>query len=251
MDFFISNNTNVNTLFCGSPKAENQAEHNLGGNLYFGDPATYCPAVFKYIMERFGVKSVLDVGSGRGFLPLFLSQNYHVPVVGIEGLPFNVESAVYPLVQWDLTQGAFKSTSVDLVTCIEVVEHIAEEHIDNLLDTLTRGKIVLMTHAQPGTNGEFHVNEKDDQYWVDKFAQRGYGLLLLDTQIVRSLDAHEVRGAGYFSVSGLVFGRLPFAQMSEAIKNLGKDKSQAQAQAQDKSQDNAQGQAPAQSSEQK
>lgn len=208
MEFFISNNANVNTLFCGSPKGEAK-EHNLGGNLYFGDPATYCPEVFKYIIKRFGVKSVLDVGSGLGFLPLFLKREFDLDVIGMEGWHANIENAIYPLVQWDLTQGSFKTSKVDLVTCIEVVEHIEEKYIDNLMDTLTQGRIAIITHALPGTNGEFHVNEKDDMYWIEKFASRGFALLPLDTQIIRSLDQKEVRGAGYFSQSGLVFGRLP------------------------------------------
>lgn len=227
MDFFISNNANVNTLFCGTPKSVEKSEHNLGGNLYFGDPATFCPNVFQYVMRRFGVKSVLDVGSGLGYLPLFLNQTYNVPVIGLEGLPFNVESAVYPLVQWDLTQGAFKATPVDLVTCVEVVEHIEEKYLDNLLDTLTQGKIILMTHALPGTHGDFHVNEQNDQYWVDKLASRGYGLLLADSQLVRRLDAQESRGPGYFAQSGLVFGRLPRGTLTTSAHRH-EDKSEAQ-----------------------
>lgn len=228
MDFFISNNNNINTLFCGTPQSVKQSEHNLGGNLYFGDPATYCPQVFQYVMERFGVKSVLDVGSGRGYLPLFLTNKYHIPVIGIEGLPFNVESAVYPLTQWDLTQGAFKSSQVDLVTCVEVVEHIEEKYIDNLLDTLSLGKYILMTHALPGTNGDYHVNEKNDQYWVDKLATRGYGLLLMDSQVIRNIDAKEVRGPGYFAQSGLIFGRLPHGTLT-TVKDRQSETSKEQA----------------------
>lgn len=209
MEFFISDNKNVNTLFCGAPHVGEEDNSNLGGNLYFGDPATYCPDVFKYVMGRFGVKTVLDVGAGRGYLAQFLNQNYGANVIGIEGLPYNVENAVHPLVNWDLTKGGFKTSMVDLVTCVEVVEHIEEKYLDNLLDTLTQGKIVLMTHALPGTGGDFHVNEQSDQYWIEKFATRGYALLPIDTKIVRELDAKEVRGPGYFSISGLVFGRLP------------------------------------------
>lgn len=229
MDFFNNIATNANTLACGIPHSLAKTDNNLGGNLYFGDTHTYSPKVMDFVMERFCVKSVLDVGSGRGYLPHLIHAKYHVPVIGVEGLPANVEHALFPLVHWDLTKGPFKTSPVDLVTCVEVVEHIEEQYVDNLLDTLTQGNIILMTHAQPGTNGEYHVNEKSDQYWVDKLIARGYGLMPLDTNIVRNIDAREVRGPGYFMKSGLVFGRLPEGQVANAdmLKELASKQSDA------------------------
>lgn len=122
----------------------------------------------------------------------------------------------------DLTKGPYNTLPVDLLTCVEVVEHIEEQYVDNLFDTLTQGNIILMPHAQPGTNGEYHVNEKSDQYWGDKLIACGYGLMPLYTNIVRNIDAREVRGPGYFVKSGLVFGRFPEGQVatSAMLKKL-------------------------------
>lgn len=202
---FTPTEGSANTLFCGTPKSEN----NLGGNLYFGDNSTFTPEVYNYIIKRFGVKTILDVGSGRGHLPLFLSEEFNVKVIGMEGFLPNIENSVYPLVHCDLTKNSFKTSKVDLVTCVEVVEHVAEKHISNLMDTLTQGEIVLMTHALPGENGRFHVNEQSDQYWVEKFAERNFVILPNETVQVRKLDKFCLRGSGYFAKSGLVFGRLP------------------------------------------
>ena len=40
---------------------------HLGGNIYYGDPSTFCPQVWDYVIQRFAIKSVLDLGSGEGY----------------------------------------------------------------------------------------------------------------------------------------------------------------------------------------
>lgn len=207
MKFTVSNLNNFNTLFVGTPQDEEN--NNKGGNLFFGDPASFSPKVYDYIIKRFDIKSILDVGSGLGFIPKYLSSTYNIPVLGMEGLEFNVQNAHYPLAYHDLTTGPFNCSNVDLVTCVEVVEHIDPKYIDNLLDTLTKGRIILMTHATPGDMGEFHLNEQPSEYWIKLLQERGYGLLSMDSQIVRNLAAKEDHCPTYFYKSGLVFARLP------------------------------------------
>lgn len=120
-----------------------------------------------------------------------------------------MQNAVYPLVLHDFAQRPYQGSSVDLVTCVEVVEHIDPAHVDNLIATLTSGNLLLMTHALPGTNGEFHVNEQPSSYWIEKLNAVGFGLLMQDTQIIRRLSTREDHMPGYFSQSALMFGRLP------------------------------------------
>lgn len=229
MQFTLNNLSNFNTLFVGAP---HQEESNLGGNLFYGDAGSFSPKVYEYIIKRYCVQSMLDVGSGLGHLAYHVSHNYHIPVIGIEGLPFNVANAHYPLVHHDLTKGAFECGMVDLVNCVEVVEHIEPKYLDNLLDTLTRGKLLLMTHALPGQNGEFHVNEQPSSYWIQKLATRGFGLLAQDTQVIRKLAASENHFPTYFAQSGLLFGRLP-----AAIPSTKPDASTSEAEPQEASSD--------------
>jgi hypothetical protein len=39
---------------------------HLGGGIAGGDPYTYCPATWRYVIDRFCIRSVLDLGSGAG-----------------------------------------------------------------------------------------------------------------------------------------------------------------------------------------
>lgn len=189
--------------FGGMTMAVSDADPHLGGNIIEGDILTHCPAVWRYCVERFAVKSVLDVGSGRGHAALFMSR-LGVPVVAIDGLMENVFHAVYPTVYHDLTKGPF-ITAVDLVHCQEVAEHIPEDKVEFLIDTFKAADIVVMTHAVPGQLGHHHVNCQTDEYWVSLMRNAGYFLLVDDTARIRRLALIE--GAAHMANSGLVFSR--------------------------------------------
>lgn len=177
-------------------------EH-LGGNVFQGDPYTYCPTIWNYIIDRFCLNSILDVGSGRGYAANYFYKK-GLKVVAMEGLDINVENSIYPTVKHDLTLGPFYS-NVDMVHCQELVEHIEEKYINNLLDTLTCGNFLIMTHALPGQGGHYHVNCQPKEYWVNHLKARGYNLLEEDT--IRIHRMASIDGAVYMYQSGMVFGK--------------------------------------------
>src|SRR5690348_13147565 len=118
---------------------------HLGGSIKVGDPFTYCPTVWEYVISRFGIESVLDVGSGCGNASHYFHRK-GLKVIAVDGYIPSVERSIYPAIRHDLTSGPVY-TRVDLVHCQEVVEHIEELFLDHLIDTLMTGKIILMTHA--------------------------------------------------------------------------------------------------------
>jgi hypothetical protein len=120
----------------------------------------------------------------------------------VDGLPENIANAVYPTMLHDLTKGPIIS-KVDLVHCQEVVEHIEEQFLDNVLGSLMSGKVILMTHALPEQRGWHHVNLKPSEYWIDHLQSRGCQFLVEDTRRVRTLAQQE--GAPYVARSGLIF----------------------------------------------
>lgn len=181
---------------------------HLGGNLLFGDAASFSPKVFEYVMKRFCIGSVLDIGAGLGNISSYIQKQYAVPVIGVEGLLYNVQNAMYPLVHHDLTKGSF-FCPCDLTISVELVEHIEEQYLDNLMKTLCNSSFTLITHALPGQGGQGHVNEQNSDYWITAFEKYGFGLLTTESQIIRNIAAQEVHGGTYFSQSGLLFAKLP------------------------------------------
>jgi SAM-dependent methyltransferase len=178
-----------------------QTRPDLGGNFRGGDINTFSPKLWKFLIERFGVRSVLDIGCGEGYAVAFFNQ-CGVYAHGIEGLRRNVERSVFPIAWHDLTVAPY-IMPVDLVLCVEVVEHIEERFLDNLLTTLSNGRIIAMTHALPGQGGHHHVNLQPSEYWVAHVEKQGYSLAK-ENHLFREISKGEI-GMQYFSASGLVF----------------------------------------------
>lgn len=149
-----------------------ESKPHLGGNSSVHNPHTFCAGSWKYVINKYNIKSVLDVGSGYGFTPKWFSEQ-GLKAYAIEGLQKNVDNAVYPTECVDLTERSY-TVDVDMVNCVEVVEHIEEKYLDNLLTTLTCGKYLFMTHGLPRQRGHHHVNNQPTQYWIDHLAARGF-----------------------------------------------------------------------------
>lgn len=176
---------------------------HLGGNIAHGDPYRFAPRVCEYLIKRFAIRSMLDLGSGQGHTAaLFHRQG--VVALACDGLMRNLEQNVHPTILCDLVQAPFVCR-VDLVWCQEVAEHIEEESVGNLVQSLTSGNVIMMTHALPGQGGFHHVNCKDRPYWSDLLSGAGYSLAEEDTSRVRTLAASE--GAIYIAQTGLIFLR--------------------------------------------
>lgn len=176
---------------------------DLGGNIRHGDHNTHSPVLWRYLVERFAVKSVLDVGCGEGHAVNFFARlGCHAH--GIDGLQANVRRAVIPIALHDLTQSSYLMP-VDLVWSCEVAEHLPDEKIKYYIDTLTNGRIVAMTHALPGQGGYHHVNCQPPEYWIEKLKHEGYYLDegYLDYRKIAASDVHF----NYFVNSGLLFIR--------------------------------------------
>ena len=176
---------------------------DLGGNLLHGDTQAITPAFWQFLIDRFAPSSMLDIGAGEG---IALSYFHRAGVVahGFDGLIHNVKSAKHPIALHDLKQGPY-FFPCDLVYCVEVVEHIEEQFVDNLLHSFENAPVVVITHALPGQRGHHHVNLQPEEYWVGKMDELGYGLSL-DNDKFRAIAAAE-NPDSYFSKSGLVFLR--------------------------------------------
>jgi len=180
-----------------------QERPDLGGNLRHGDDATFCSGLWRYLVERFAVTSMLDVGCGEGHAVAFF-RRLGVVAHGIDGLRRNIDRAVTPIALHDLLQGPYYMP-VDLVWSCEVAEHIDPDRVGHYIDTLANGRIVAMTHALPGQGGHNHVNCQPASYWISLMGKRGYSVALFNDSY-RHIAARDM-ASNYFTKSGLVFFR--------------------------------------------
>lgn len=153
-----------------------------------------------------GRTSVLYLGAGLGYS----SHYFHgagLQVIAVDGLEFNVKNSIYPSTLVDLTV-SHVVCKVDLGHCQEVVEHIEEQYVENVLKSLACGRFIVMTNALPGQGGYHHVNEQPTEYWIGHLARYGCELMAEDTKRVRKLAEQD--NARYLAATGIVLTNRSF-----------------------------------------
>lgn len=123
----------------------------------------------------------LDVGCGQGLLMEPLMRTHGKDVIGIEyseeSLPFVTE-----FLRERISYGSFVDLPdpgrFDLVSCVEVLEHLPGERADAAIAFLSRAATswLYISAAIPKQPGVGHVNCQPTTYWLRKFAGAGWEL---------------------------------------------------------------------------
>ena len=184
-------------------------EGHLGGYILDGAaPGTWCPVIWDWAINELRVKSVLDVGCGLGYAARYF-QRHGCSVQGVDGSPTAIRDSVIAdhVERHDFCHGPnIPAGGFDLVWSAEFVEHVEEQYADNFLFSFRSAQsYVMLTYAAPGQGGYHHVNERPEDYWIDKLQQIGFNLDEHLTAASRELAGdHPVVGK-HFRARGLVF----------------------------------------------
>jgi len=170
-----------------------------------GDPATWSPILWQWLIEELGVRSMLDVGCGEGHTAGFF-RDAGCTVLGVDGsLQARGDSVIAGShAVHDFVDGPFvPQRSFDLVWSCEFVEHVEERFTHNFLAAFAASrKYLLMSYAPRGQPGWHHVNCQPASYWVDKLRRLGFEL-----DQARTDQARALAGSGHFRAHGLMFVR--------------------------------------------
>jgi SAM-dependent methyltransferase len=181
---------------------------HLGGYVAGGDPATWFPDLWDWLVRWEGVESVLDVGCGDG-QALGYFRKLGCDVLGIDGVP----QPDPDILQHDYEDGPLELGDLvpaghfDLCWCCEFVEHVEERYIPNFLATFRAARLLLMTHAEPGQAGYHHVNCRDSGYWIRTLEGDGWEFDGVLTKAARELASFNRDPWNHFARSGLAFRR--------------------------------------------
>jgi SAM-dependent methyltransferase len=155
--------------------------------------------------------SVIDVGCGSGALMLSLERR------GVRCRGFDQAEAALrrcrerglDVGRLDITRDPPPADRADVAVSTEVAEHLPESAADRFVELLTAlAPFAVVTAALPGSGGKDHVNEQPNEYWVAKFAARGFDH---DFELALRLR-DEWRAAGVddvFHKSLMIFRRRP------------------------------------------
>lgn len=184
---------------------------HLGGYARGGDPGTWCPRLWKWAVEEFSIRSVLDVGCGEGHSTRYFKY-LGCRVLGVEGCRQALADTVVPgsVTQHDFCDGAFLSPKpFDLIWSCEFLEHVEEKYVPNILRTFEQArKMILVTHAFPGQDrGHHHVNCRPSSYWIKRIEKLGFECHVALTREARTVTLGDDHRINHFARSGLLFLR--------------------------------------------
>jgi SAM-dependent methyltransferase len=194
---------------CYGPKGI--VDGDLGGTTQNGDCNSWHPEVWARLIDKYNIQSMLDIGCGVGLAQSFFEKNSIINF-GIDGTeavkPFHRVPENFEVC--DITKGPYYFGQFDLVWSCDVFEHIPEDYVWCITDTiqLARPKVVAFAAAPEGCDGHHHVNCKNPDYWIDVMHKRTplkYNDALTRECRARSPLFQNGRKESYFARSGLIF----------------------------------------------
>jgi SAM-dependent methyltransferase len=181
----------------------------------------------QFLAPLLKINSVLDVGCGRG---AWLNEwrNAGVAIVqGIDGPYVQPSSLLIPgqdFMSVDLTKPFDSNRRYDLVTCLEVAEHLPPFAAETLVSSLVKhSDRVLFSAATLGQGGENHINEQPLSYWQRLFANRDY----IAFDAVRPAFRHDPLVEPWYKFNTILYvrsaaaGALPASVIETEVRSTG------------------------------
>lgn len=136
---------------------------------------TFFTGIADRIVALTNPANVLDVGCARGLLVQALGQ-HGVDARGIDISAHAIETSDPSVRDRLAVQTADQVTGRwDLITCIEVVEHMSPADAELALDAMCAATDRILISSSPGDFTEpTHVNVREPAAWAASFAERGF-----------------------------------------------------------------------------
>lgn len=171
----------------------------LGGH---EDKTQFDEGAFDYLVERFRVRSMIDVGCGPGGM-IYYALRKGIKAVGVDGDP-NVARDCPIIIEHDYTKKPLYVGEFDLGWAVEFLEHVEEQFIPNYMETFRACRHVFVTAAVPGQPGHHHVNCQWGDYWIARFQEAGF---VWDEETTEGVRRHSTMWSRFTEQTGMVFNR--------------------------------------------
>ncbi len=131
-----------------------------------------------FVVPLLKIKSLLDVGCGRGaWLREWLNAGVEI-AEGVDGPYVRRDSLLIPKQNFtavDLSKKFNLGRRYSLVSSLEVAEHLPRSASEVFVSSLVEhSDLILFSAATPGQGGENHINEQPLYFWQRAFAAHGY-----------------------------------------------------------------------------
>jgi len=176
------------------------------------------PYTWTQMLQVFGVRSILDVGCGRGISTRWFYE-HEADVLCVEGSHDAVTKSFLPssaVVEHDFSRGpwwpnenngavpqtapsAVRTKTFDALWCVEFLEHVSRQYHYNFIQTFRTAALIFVTSSKWG--GWHHVEVHPDTWWVQKFESYGLRYSQQLTDQVRQwalLERNNKTGSPFF-----------------------------------------------------
>lgn len=154
------------------------------------DTGGISPGTFKHMVEKIGVKSLLDVGCGRGFSTSWFV-THGVDAMCVEGSHDGVERTLIPdsetrLVEHDFSRGPWwPGRTVDAAWSVEFLEHVPVQYQFNYISAFRKAALLFVTASR--NTGWHHVEVHKRDWWIRKYESYGFRYDAELTEEIRDL----------------------------------------------------------------
>jgi GT2 family glycosyltransferase/SAM-dependent methyltransferase len=150
---------------CGEPYEHNEAWMGVFNN------------IADHIINELHPRSVLDAGCAMGFLVEALRKR-GVEAWGVDVSEYAIQNVLpdfQPYCKVGLITELFPYPHYDLITCIEVIEHLtAEEAVSAIKNICKHSDDILLSSSPFDFKEPTHINVQSPEYWVALFNRFGF-----------------------------------------------------------------------------
>ena len=152
------------------------------------------PTAWKWMVQKLGVKSLLDVGCGRGISTTWFLM-HGVDILCVEGSHDAKERTMLPdpdtqMIEHDFSRGPWwPAKTYDAIWCVEFLEHVGRNFHHNYLPTFRKAAVIFVTHSIWG--GWHHVEVHREDWWKMKMEMYGFRYSPELTQAIRTQAWNE------------------------------------------------------------
>ena len=200
--WYEENKNRPNLSFCEKVYPSYPSLDKMDYDLMWREEKPCTDRLAGWIKNNISPEKVVDVGCGPGMLVYSLREQ------GVNAIGYDIDERINNIEYlkqvslFDLTDPA------DLVTCMEVAEHIEEGLSDSVVDSVMRNikpnGILLWTAARPGQGGVGHINCQEKEYWQEKFQKRN---MIRNAKMEKELIEYTLKGSymGWFVNNVMIF----------------------------------------------
>jgi hypothetical protein len=152
------------------------------GDSFYSNPACgaglrHAAAIARLLYDRYHPERVFDFGCGEGGL-IGAFQQLGANAAGCEGSVHGIKRCPPGVLvfQADLRKPVVLNRQADLVSCIEVAEHLPRSAEETLVGSIVgaASQRIVFSASGPGQLGDDHINLRPQSYWIDRFAAHGF-----------------------------------------------------------------------------